>query len=364
MPESLQRVLSERGGAMSVAEYMAWCLTGQEAAYYRRGDPIGRGGDFITAPEISQIFGELIGLWAGAVWRQMGEPNPVILVELGPGRGALMADALRALRVVPGFLEAARLHLVERSETLRQAQAARLGAGAPIWHDTLDSVPDGPGVLLANEFFDALPIRQILRSGGAWRERMVRRMPDGSLAFGSGAPADSTAITMPAALPQDGDILETRPSALPWLRALGRRARAHPTAALVIDYGHERDGYGDTLQAVRAHGYADPLAAPGEADLSAHVNFAELARMARNCGLHAWGPLPQGDFLMALGLEARLERLMNAARDDQRTGLLFGARRLTDPFQMGSLFKALALTSPTLGAPPPFLGTDAKGRTR
>jgi NADH dehydrogenase [ubiquinone] 1 alpha subcomplex assembly factor 7 len=355
--DDLKAVLGLRG-AMSVADYMAWCLTGRDDAYYRQGEPIGRTGDFITAPEISQIFGELIGLWMGAMWLSMGQPKPFIVAELGPGRGTLMSDAMRALRVVPGFAEAARLHLVERSATLRQTQAAGLSAYAPEWHERLEDVPDGPLILVANEFFDALPVEQFVHAQDGWRERVVRLDADGEPEFAAGGPGfpdiPPAPEHSPPASPEPGTVLETRPASLPMLQALGQRARSHQVAVLIVDYGYDRNAYGDTLQAVRGHDYDDPLANPGAADLSAHVNFAELARMAREVGLAAWGPLPQGEFLLALGLEARLQKLLSSARPEQRTGLILGARRLTDPYQMGTLFKAMALTGPDVPVPPPF----------
>jgi len=351
--EGLQRLLAERG-AISVAAFMEWCLTGSEDAYYRRAEAIGRSGDFVTAPEVSQIFGELIGLWAGAVWESMGRPSPVMLVELGPGRGTLMSDALRALRVLPGFREAARLHLVERSERLRALQAEALAAASPVWHERLDDVPDGPAILIANEFFDALPLSQYIYTGGVWHERVIRLDTEGRATFAAGDPA---VPPLPAGMPspEDGAIFEARLSAQPCIEAIGRRAQSVPVAALIVDYGYGRDSFGETLQAVRGHGYTDPLAEPGESDLSGHVNFAELRRMAAASGLAAWGPLPQGEFLLALGLEARLERLISSARAEQATSLVLGARRLTDPYQMGELFKAMALTSRGL-QPPPFTG--------
>ena len=349
--QGLQRLLAERG-AISVAAFMEWCLTGAEDAYYRRAEAIGRMGDFVTAPEVSQIFGELIGLWAGAVWESMGRPSPVRLVELGPGRGTLMSDALRALRVLPGFLQAAELHLVERSERLRALQAKTLGAASPVWHERLDDVPGGPAILIANEFFDALPLSQYVYSGGGWHERVIRLDAESRAVFAAGEPATPP---LPPGMqqPEDGTIFEARLSARPLIEAVGRRAQSAPVAALIVDYGYGQDGYGETLQAVRGHDYTDPLAAPGASDLSGHVNFAELSRMAVASGLAAWGPLPQGEFLLALGLEARLERLISSARAEQAASLVLGARRLTDPYQMGELFKAVALASAGL-QPPPF----------
>jgi NADH dehydrogenase [ubiquinone] 1 alpha subcomplex assembly factor 7 len=349
--EDLKRLLTARG-ALSVADYMAWCLTGREQAYYRSAEAIGRSGDFVTAPEMSQIFGELVGLWTGATWLAMGRPQPFVLAEFGPGRGTLMKDALRACRVVPGFTEAIQLHLIEASERLRQVQQEALGDFFPVWHTSLESLPEGAAIFIANEFFDALPITQYVHADGLWRQRVVSLDANGKPGFASGEIAVPPVII---AQPQESFILETRPSAEPVLAEIGRRARgAAPVAALIIDYGYERDTYGDTLQAVRGHAYDDPLAHPGEADLSAHVNFAELARMAAASGLTAWGPLPQSMFLLALGLEARLEKLISSATEGQRAALILGARRLTDPFQMGSLFKAMALTGPGLPAPAAF----------
>jgi NADH dehydrogenase [ubiquinone] 1 alpha subcomplex assembly factor 7 len=351
--DRLQRTLADRG-AISVADFMAWCLTGEEGSYYRAAEPIGRRGDFITAPEISQTFGELIGLWAGAVWHMMGKPAPVMLVELGPGRGTLMSDALRAGRVVPGFLDAAQLHLVEISERLRETQRAALGGFAPHWHGRLKSVPPGPTILIANEFFDALPLAQFIAMGGGWHERVVRLDAQGNPVFAAGEPAVLPPTSVLPSLAEDGALIEARLSARPLIAEIGRRANSFPLAALIVDYGYGEDAYGDTLQAVSGHGYEDPLAAPGTSDLSAHVNFAELARMAAAEGLAACGPMPQGRFLAGLGLEARLQRLISCARENQRAQLILGARRLVDPYQMGELFKAMALTSPGLPAPPPF----------
>jgi NADH dehydrogenase [ubiquinone] 1 alpha subcomplex assembly factor 7 len=353
--DGLKALLGSRAG-LSVAEFMAWCLTEGKGAYYRAADPIGQSGDFITAPEVSQIFGELIGLWAGAVWQSMGQPAPIQLIELGPGRGTLIVDALRALRVLPEFLAAMELHFVERSERLRERQRhAIVGRFAPVWHESLADIPDAPAIIIANEFFDALPVTQYVHSGGTWRERVVRLGEGGQPVFAAGDAVALPELPAAASEPEEGEILETRPSALPVIEAIGRRARRFPTAALIVDYGYSGDAYGDTLQAVRAHNYADPLTAPGESDLSAHVNFAELARMAEGCGLTAYGPMPQGHFLLALGLETRLRKLLASPLDElARQNLVLGSRRLIDPQQMGELFKAMALVSPGVPAPPPF----------
>jgi NADH dehydrogenase [ubiquinone] 1 alpha subcomplex assembly factor 7 len=363
--DDLRRRLAERG-AMSVAAFMGWCLTERDDAYYRAADPIGRTGDFITAPEVSQIFGELIGLWAGAVWQSMRQPAPILLVELGPGRGTLMSDALRALAVVPDFLKSVQLHLVEQSERLRRRQHDALsGRFAPVWHENLSDVPDGPMIVIANEFVDALPLTQYIHAEDGWHERVVTMDAKGDAVFAAGAPATLPEIATLLSAPEIGEILESRLSAVRLIEDLGRRARDFPVAALIVDYGYNRDAFGDTLQAVQSHGYVDALTAPGESDLSAHVNFAELARMAAANDLASWGPMPQGEFLLALGLEARLQRLIASPRPEPaRTNLVLGGRRLIDPYQMGELFKAMVLTSPGLLTPPPFARAEPDSPVR
>lgn len=352
--EGLRRRLTE-SGPMTVGEYMAWCLTGTGTAYYRNGNPLGAAGDFVTAPEVSQIFGELIAVWACTVWQTMGQPSPFVLAELGPGRGTLMQDALRAARSMPGFLDAAQIHLVETSATLREKQDQVLSQFCrPQWHESVRAMPGEPLIVIANEFFDALPVEQHIYANGSWRRRLVSLDAAGNPSFSTGRLALPPVELIPAEAPREGDILEHRPAAATLIQEFGRRAQASPFAMLICDYGYERRDYGDTLQAVRSHGYADPLEAPGEADLSAHVNFAELAQAAQPAGLTVWGPLQQSGFLLSIGLEHRLRQLMNSADEEQRAALFLGARRLVDPFQMGSLFKVMAMTSRDLPAPPPF----------
>jgi SAM-dependent MidA family methyltransferase len=339
-----------RDGPMPVDRYMQACLLHPRHGYYRRPHAIGASGDFITAPEISQVFGELIGLWSAVVWEAMGRPEPLRLVELGPGRGTLMRDALRAARVLPGFLAAATVHLVEVSASLRQSQHAALSAGAapPVtWHETLAEVPAGPAIILANEFLDALPIRQLVRTDGGWRERVVALAPDGRLRLMPGAEVELSGDD--AAPP--GAILELRPGEEALLATLA--ARADPVVGLFVDYGQAGMGLGDTLQAVRSHGYADPLADPGAADLTAHVQFGGLARKAHAAGLAADGPLTQAEFLGRLGGVERTARLM--ASNPARAGAIEAAtQRLMSPGGMGQLFKAMVVRSPGLPTPPPF----------
>ena len=313
------------------------------ATYYASRDPFGAAGDFITSPEITQAFGECLGLWAAITWQLMGRPDPVILAEAGPGRGTLMADALRAVRaMVPDFARAARLHLIETSPLLREAQRARLPSA--IWHDDLSGLPDGPLILLANEFLDALPIRQFLRRDGAWVEHFVEE----------GRFVERPAPDAP--LPdrgEEGEIREVNEPALAIASALGARLTAQGGAALFIDYGPGESGPGDSLQAIRNREAADPLADPGTADLTAHVDFAALAGAARAAGAAVHGPLPQGLFLTRLGLHSRAAAL--AASDPGRGARhLEAATRLTASEAMGRLFKALVLCHPHLPTPPGF----------
>jgi SAM-dependent MidA family methyltransferase len=363
-----------RDGPMPVEAFMHACLADPEHGAWQRAGIIGAGGDFITAPEISQVFGELIGLWCAVAWQGMGRPASLRLVELGPGRGSLMRDALRAARVVPGFLGAASVHLVEISRALRDEQRRVLGADWAIaetrraaalppapprkgegrlaavdWHEGIEGVPPGPAIVVANEFLDALPVRQLVFAGGAWHERVVEADTEGDLRFGVGARATDG---LPAgAPPAEGDILELRPGEAELLSALARRQA--PLYALFIDYGPAEAAYGDTLQAVRHHRWVDPLAHPGIADLTTHVQFARLAQSARAAGLAAEGPLPQGELLGRLGIAERAARLM-AANPSLAGEIEAGVQRLISPTGMGSLFKAMAVRTPGLPPAPGF----------
>jgi SAM-dependent MidA family methyltransferase len=345
------RELITAEGPITVERYMALALGHPRHGYYMTRDPFGAEGDFTTAPEISQMFGELLGLWVAETWAAMGRPRPLRLVELGPGRGTLMADALRASRVLPGFREAVTVHMVETSPALREAQARTLEASGsqPAWHGRLDEVPPGPAIVLANEFFDALPVRQFVRAEDGWRERLVGLGPEGDLTFGL-APDPESRLSVPG---RSGDILEVGEAALGLARDLATRLVGEGGAALVLDYGHLRSGPGDTLQALRRHAFADPLAEPGEADLTAHVDFAALGRVAAKAGAAVHGPTTQGDFLRALGIEARAERLGRSASPDQG-GVEAALRRLTGsgPGDMGARFKVLAFSDPRIASLP------------
>ena len=341
-----------RDGPINIATYMELCLHHPAHGYYRRGRPIGAAGDFVTAPEVSQMFGELIGLWCAAVWQSMGQPRRVRLVELGPGRGTLLVDALRAVRTVPAFPDAIDLHVVESSESLRAEQAALLADAQPTWHERLETVPSGPVLVIANEFFDALPIRQFERVGNAWQERLVALTPSSqALRF---AASDSVPVEDGFGCAPSGAIVERAPARDALAGALAERVAAEGGAALIIDYGHEQPGFGDTLQAMKRHRRHDALDEPGSADLTAHVDFSALASAARREGAHVFGPIPQGRFLKGLGIEARAARLRQDASADQVAEIDSALRRLTGVHSMGELFKALALTHPALTVPPGF----------
>ncbi len=336
MSELGQRLMRsiEAAGPVPVSDWMAACLE----HYYATRDPLGRGGDFITAPEISQMFGELIGVWCAELWQRTGSPK-IHLVEIGPGRGTLMADLWRATAKVAGFHAAADVHFVETSPALRTAQAERVPHA--IWHDSLESVPDDlPMILIANEFFDALPIKQFIRTPLGWRERMVG-VDGGELVFvASERPGD---LLVPAAVRDapEGSVWEVSPASAAVAAEIGERLHARGGAALIIDYGYSGPALGDTLQAVRAHGFADLLADAGEADLTAHVDFTAIG-MASGVELH--GPVDQSQLLLMLGLRERTEALARNATPEQAALLRSGSERLIAPDAMGSLFKALALT--------------------
>jgi SAM-dependent MidA family methyltransferase len=345
-------------GPMPVADYMRLSLTHPKHGYYINRDPLGSDGDFITAPEISQMFGELIGLWLAAVWRQMGAPENVRLIELGPGRGTLMLDALRAARVVKDFREAIVLHLVEISPALQKLQQQRLeGLDVPaLWHATLDDVPGGPSLIIANEFIDALPVHQAVKQADGWHERVVDIGADGNLCFALAREAlPHFETSLPRGLRQsaEGSIFEWRPDRI--ALELGRRVRSDG-AALILDYGHVKYGLGDTLQAVAGHAYTDPLQAPGEADLTAHVDFEALAQSAESIGGRIHGPILQRDLLLRLGIDKRAAALKANASRDKALEIELAASRLTESGAqgMGELFKALAIADPKLGPLPGF----------
>ncbi|GHF54706.1 class I SAM-dependent methyltransferase [Seohaeicola zhoushanensis] len=332
-------------GPLSMADYMAECLLHPTLGYYTTRDPLGAAGDFTTAPEISQMFGELIGLALAQAWLDQGRPARIVLAELGPGRGTLMADALRAMARVPGLLAAAELWLVEASPTLRARQAQTLAGHAPQWADTAEALPEAPLFLVANEFFDALPVRQFRRAADGWCELRVG-LEDGRLALGLAGAAPQPALAHRLEDTREGDIVELCPAAAPVMAAIAGRIARHGGAALIVDYGDWRS-LGDTVQALKAHQPVPILDTPGEADLTAHVDFEVLAQAATATGAKHTRLAPQGLFLDRLGIAQRAEAL--AVRGGPAVATAY--RRLTHTEEMGNLFKVLGLYPP--GAPPP-----------
>jgi NADH dehydrogenase [ubiquinone] 1 alpha subcomplex assembly factor 7 len=339
-------------GPISIAHYMQIALTDPEHGYYMRRNPLGR--DFVTAPEVSQMFGELLGLFFVQAWEDRGRPGRFHLVELGPGRGTLMTDMLRAATIRPGFIAAARIHLIEISPALRAAQEKTLEHMPVAWARELGDVPDDvPLFLIANEFFDALPVHQFIRAGGAWRERMVSATGE-DLIFAA-APDAIAPSFVPAQLrdANEGAIFETSPSSQALARDIARRIAQTGGVALILDYGHSAFGLGDTLQAVKAHRQVEPLDEPGEADLTCHVDFAALAAAARAQRAQIFGPLTQAAFLESLGIRARAQALKSAA-PQQAAAIDAALDRLVRAEQMGMLFKVLALAAPDTPPLPGF----------
>lgn len=353
----LRRLISV-AGPMPVWKFMSVCLGHPQNGYYVTQDPFGAAGDFTTAPEISQIFGELIGVWALSVWRMMGSPEHVRLVELGPGRGTMMKDALRALRVAPEFRKAISLHLVEVSPVLESIQRDMLESqDVPVmWHRTFEDVPDGPLIVLANEFIDALPVHQAVKQADGWHERVVGLDSAGHFAFGI---ASDCIAHFERLLPKNareaasGAIYEWRPDAIAF--DIARKVR-NQGAALIIDYGHGESGVGDTLQAIGRHQFADVLKAPGRVDITAHVDFQAFGLAAESMGASVQGPLTQGEFLRRIGVELRAQGLKASASAQQAADIESAVARLTQtgPTGMGELFKVMAIADPKLGKLPAF----------
>jgi NADH dehydrogenase [ubiquinone] 1 alpha subcomplex assembly factor 7 len=352
----LEAVLAQairREGPLPVARFMELVLHHPTYGYYRNRDPLGAQGDFVTAPELSQAFGEVIGVWLAQAWLDLDAPAPFRLVELGPGRGTLLADALRATRSVAGFHHSLRLHLVETSDWLRAAQAARLAEFRVSWHGRLGEVPPGPLLMVANEFFDALPAHQFVATARGWLERCVDLDAEGRLTFRLGQRRSALCARLPDAPP--GTIAEVSPARTELAHAIAGRIAQGGGVALVIDYGAWAEGpTGDTLQATRRHAPCDPLDAPGTADLTTHVDFGALAEAAAAGGAAVYGPVPQGTFLATLGVHLRTAKLLERATPDQQRALRAALFRLTDAGAMGELFKVLVLAHPKAPAPPGF----------
>lgn len=347
LAQILQRRIRQTG-PISLADYMADCLLHPTHGYYATRDPLGRAGDFITAPEISQMFGELIGLALAQAWIDQGRPSPSMLIELGPGRGTLMADALRATAAVPGFHDATHVHVVEASPILREVQARAVPKAT--WHTDIAQIPDGPTFLIANEFFDALPIRQFTRDTAGWREHMVGTEGD-VLTIGLSAPAPLAALEHRLDDTRPGDVVEICPALNRIVTQIGQRIGTNGGAAIIIDYGDWRS-LGDTLQAVRDHRPVSPLTDPGTADLTAHVDFEAIAGAAAPAASTRLST--QGVFLERLGITQRAQALANGLRGSELDQHVAAHRRLTHPAEMGDTFKVMGII-PRQAPPPPGL---------
>lgn len=337
-------------GPITIADYMAECLFHPSHGYYATRDPLGVAGDFTTAPEISQMFGELLGLVLAQAWLDQGRPSRFCLTELGPGRGTLMDDLLRAAKSVPGFADAAELHLVEASPTLRRVQSERLNHAKPVWHDRLEDVPEAPLFLVANEFFDALPVRQFERRAHDWGERLIGAA-GGALSLGIAGPAAPPKRVAERSDIGPEQIAEICPTAEPIMGTIAHRIAEHGGAALIIDYGNWA-GLGDTLQAVQDHQSVGILTQPGEVDLTAHVDFSALALSAKAASptIVVSKMTDQGVFLERLGISARAERLARGLSGEAQDSHIAAHRRLTHPDEMGTLFKVLGLAPPSAPA--------------
>jgi NADH dehydrogenase [ubiquinone] 1 alpha subcomplex assembly factor 7 len=341
MPELrsvIDGILAQRG-ALSVAEYMALCLGHPQYGYYMTRDPFGAQGDFTTAPEISQLFGEMVGVWVASVWERAGKPDNVRLVEMGPGRGTLMSDLLRAVKSVAGFLDSTSIHMVEFSPALQKIQSEKLHGYNVTWHDHIDDVPPGFTIIIANEFFDALPIDQAVFHNGHWHKRMIAAAEE-DLILTLGAPLQG--IHVPNAT--DGAVYEYAPLAAEMMTTLSRRIADRGGAMLIVDYGDDApldNRVGDTLQALYKHAPAPVLENPGHADVTAHVAFAALRAIALENACTPAPVITQREFLLDHGVQVRAEHLMRTATDTQRADILSGLGRLVDADKMGHLFKVL-----------------------
>jgi len=328
-------------GPMGLDRYMLECLAHPSFGYYMTEEPFGVSGDFTTAPEISQMFGELIALWLAEQWLLMGQPTNTKIVEIGPGRGTLMADALRALASVPTMLENTSVHLVETSPRLKSIQAETLRARVGIqWHNHINEVPEGPMLLVANELFDALPIRQFIKTEQGWAERHVGLSDDNAFEWQDIACTAPPHIAAPTA--QVGDVIEVSPASSSLMADISRRIKFQGGAGLIIDYGYYENATADTLQALKDHTYSNPLENLGSSDLTAHVNFVPLKNIAETTGIHVFGPVPQGVFLSNLGIEARANQLA-AASPEKADDITTAKERLVSFEQMGKLFKVMGL---------------------
>lgn len=358
LEQRLKTLIAQRG-PISIADYMADALSHPQEGYYMSGSPIGAQGDFTTAPEISQLFGEIIGLWLVQSWLDMGSPDAFNLIELGPGRGVLMSDILRAARLRPNFLRAANVWFVENSGRMRLEQKKRMDLHSEIkvnWVDRYNDIPEGPCLLIANEFFDCLPIQQFEKTHLGWHERMVGMDPTKDTLTYELAPAPIP-LDHPLAKEEtakDKDIIEICTPATKLISQIAKTLHNHKGRALIIDYGHYSSAFGDTFQAIRNHEFCAPLEKPGTADLTAHVDFQMLGDTAIHENTSVYGAVSQGTFLDRLGLVYRLQALCRGKTQEEQEALRAGANRLSAADQMGELFKVMCMANPELEPPAGF----------
>lgn len=350
----LKRLISNNG-PITLAQYMGECLSHPKHGYYMNKDPFGEGGDFTTAPEISQMFGEMIGMWIANTWQAMSSPSPIKLIELGPGRGTLMADILRVLNIVPELKSNLSVHMVEMSPTLIETQKKSLASEAQTkitWHKNLSEIADGCSFIIANEFFDALPVHQFEKTDKGWNERVLG-LTDGKLtpALAPASPALFMTDEVKRNAANTGDILEASAISISIMAEISRRIKESGGASLIIDYGYKKTSYGDSIQAMKSHKYCPIFETPGHADITAHVNFATLSQCAEECGLDVFGTAEQGAFLKQLGIEMRAEKLSTSATPQQKQDIASAIKRLIDDKEMGTLFKVIAVQNKNLPKP-------------
>ncbi len=343
----------QTSGPLPLAEYMHWCMADAKAGYYTNQQAIGARGDFVTAPEISQMFGELIGIWAIEAWQACGSPEQFNLVELGPGKGTLMSDLLRATAVLPAFQSAAQINMIETSERLQAIQREVLGEANVSWHKSVKSIADQPSIIIANEFLDVLPIRQYVKTDSNWHERVISIDGDNELIWSlSNAKLEAENLPEGAESEPDGAILEISATREAFLISCCEHILKHGGAALFIDYGHGKTGFGETFQAMRNHGFADPLEAPGEVDLTSHVDFGALANIVKEAGLEVKPLMTQGDFLIKLGLLERAGQLGHGKSEEMQAQITSAVERLAGPQEMGTLFKVFCVSAKDMKLPP------------
>ncbi|MEM7216418.1 MAG: SAM-dependent methyltransferase [Pseudomonadota bacterium] len=357
MAESLlNRIIRhiEMSGPLPLAEYMHWCMSDRQSGYYQTGKPIGQKGDFVTAPEVSQMFGELIGIWALNAWHELGCPKPFNLVELGPGNGTLMKDMLRATSISEAFANAVNVQMIEISGTLANIQSQVLGNAAKVeWHTEIDKVPDQPSIIIANEFLDVLPFRQYVKSGGKWHENCVGFDDTRNLSWVLGAGVlDTQDLPQEHINEPDGAVFEVSNTRETFVTNIAKIIRKNTGVALFIDYGHMKSGFGDTFQAIREHSFADPLSEPGKCDLTSHVDFDALKRAVTGKELEVYPVMTQGEFLLSMGLLQRAGELGKGKDAATQERLKLEAERLALPDKMGNLFKVFAFS--TIPDLPPF----------